>query len=36
MNTTVITIISLYAVPVIFIIILCFGMLKDVKVYDAF
>lgn len=36
MNTTAITAISLYAVPVIFIIILCFGLIKDVKVYDAF
>lgn len=36
MNLTVLTSISIYAVPVIFVFILVFGMLKDVKVYDVF
>ena len=36
MNAAVFTTISSYAVPVIFIFILGFGMIKDVNVYDAF
>lgn len=36
MNFAVFTRISLYAVPALFVLILVFGLLKNVKVYDAF